>query len=57
VDDNRIIYDNFRRNSLLRKPELANHPNVRIIQGDILDPELPQSSRDSINIVVHVIDC
>jgi nucleoside-diphosphate-sugar epimerase len=54
VDDNRIIiYDNFRRNSLLQKPELANHPNVSIVRGDILDPELLKSSIDSANIVVH----
>ncbi len=54
VNDNQIIiYDNFRRNSLTRKPELANHPNVSIVQGDILDCESLQSALDSANLVIH----
>jgi UDP-glucuronate decarboxylase len=54
VEDNRIIiYDNFRRNSLTRKPELLEHPNVTIVQGDILDPQLLQDSIDHANIVIH----
>lgn len=54
VEHNRIIiYDNFRRNSLARKPELTDHPQVSIIQGDILDREKLQDAIDSSNIVVH----
>lgn len=54
IADNRIIvYDNFRRNSLTRKPQLANHPNMQIIKGDILDPPSLSEAIDSANIVIH----
>lgn len=54
IEDNRIIiFDNFRRNSLLDKPHLANHPNVELIKGDIRDRSALAASIDSANIVIH----
>ena len=35
-DNQIIIYDNFKRNSIKDK-DFLNHPNVKIIKGDILD--------------------
>ena len=54
VEDNHIIiFDNFRRNSLQDKPNLASHPNVELIRGDIRDRDALASSIDSANIVIH----
>ena len=39
IDRNRVIlYDNLSRNSLKNKP-FQGHPNLRLIQGDVLDFE------------------
>ncbi len=53
VENNRIVaYDNLSRNSLKDKP-YRNHPNLTLIEGDILDGDtLSHSMRDA-NIVVH----
>jgi UDP-glucose 4-epimerase len=47
-----IIYDNLSRNSLKDKP-FNNHPNLKLIPGDVLECEhLCQSMQDA-DIVVH----
>ena len=53
VEQNKIvIYDNFRRNSL-KQNSFATHPNLTVIDGDILDyPKLHQAITGS-HIVVH----
>jgi UDP-glucose 4-epimerase len=53
IETNKIVvYDDFRRNALKHKP-YSNHPNLKIIQGDILDlPHLTKSLTDA-QIVVH----
>ena len=53
VEQNEIvIYDNFRRNSL-KQNSFATHPNLTVIDGDILDyPKLRQAITGS-QIVVH----
>ncbi len=53
VDHNRVIvYDNLSRNSLKSKP-FKNHPNLQIIEGDVLDfQRLCQAMREA-DIVVH----
>lgn len=53
IEDNKIIaYDNLDRNSLKSK-EYANHPNLTLIKGDILDGELLSKSISNAQIVVH----
>ncbi len=48
-----VIYDNFRRNSL-KNWRLENHPNLKIVEGDILDlDKIRQHIADS-DIVVHL---
>jgi len=53
IEDNEVvIYDDFRRNALQSKA-YANHKNLTIIKGDVLDlPKLKRSIKDT-QIVVH----
>ena len=53
IEDNNItVYDDFRRNALHGKP-YTNHPNLQIVEGDILDyPRLKEAIQGS-QIVVH----
>ncbi len=53
IDDNRVIvYDNLSRNSLKDRP-FKNHPNLTVIQGDVLDyPSLEKAMRAP-DIIVH----
>ncbi len=38
VAENRVTaYDNLTRNTLQSRPELAGHPNLKLVQGDVLD--------------------
>ncbi len=53
VDHNHVvIYDNFSRNSLKDKP-FKNHPNLQIIEGDVLDFEHVCQAMQGADIVVH----
>lgn len=53
VEHNRIVvYDNLRRNSLRTRP-YGNHPNLRLIQADILDFDLLSRSMQGADMVVH----
>ncbi|GAA0880917.1 SDR family oxidoreductase [Algoriphagus jejuensis] len=53
VDHNMItVYDNFHRDTLSNS-RYANHPNITIIKGDVLDLELLTSSMAGADIVVH----
>ncbi|KAA9327407.1 NAD-dependent epimerase/dehydratase family protein [Adhaeribacter soli] len=47
-----IVYDNFHRDTLTSS-EVAGHPNLTIIKGDVLDLELLTSSMKGADIVVH----
>jgi len=47
-----IAYDNLTRNSLKDKP-YRNHPNLNIVEGDILDYEKLSRSMEHADIVVH----
>jgi UDP-glucose 4-epimerase len=53
IDDNRVIvYDNLSRNSL-KDRAFKNHPNLTVIQGDVLDyPSLEKAMRAP-DIIVH----
>ncbi|MBO1511734.1 NAD-dependent epimerase/dehydratase family protein [Metabacillus bambusae] len=48
-----IIYDNFARNSIKDKP-FFNHPNLTLIQGDILDLAF---LKDCISTATYIIHC
>jgi len=53
IDENKIIvYDNFNRDALHSKP-YANHPNLTIIKGDVLDIKMLRKVMKGVNIVVH----
>jgi UDP-glucose 4-epimerase len=53
VEKNKIVvYDNFHRDTLTNSG-LANHANVTIVKGDVLDLPFLTSSMKGANIVVH----
>jgi UDP-glucose 4-epimerase len=53
VDNNQIvIYDNFHRDTLTQSG-LANHPNLKVIRGDVLDFEALRQGMTGADIVVH----
>lgn len=53
VEHNKIVvYDNFHRDTLTNSG-LSNHPNVKIIKGDVLDLELLTDSMKGADVVVH----
>jgi nucleoside-diphosphate-sugar epimerase len=54
VDRNQIvILDNCHRNALEGTP-LAQHPNLRLIPGDVLDPEVTRSAMEGCDTIVHL---
>lgn len=53
VDDNKIIvYDNFHRDTLTNSG-LKDHPNIKIIKGDVLDFDLMCESMKGADTVIH----
>lgn len=48
-----VVYDNLRRNALAKTP-YANHPNVKIIVGDVLDATALDAAIDGADWVVHM---
>jgi UDP-glucose 4-epimerase len=53
IEKNKItIYDDFRRDALKDKPYL-NHPNLTIVDGDVMDLQLLKESIKTSQIVVH----
>ena len=53
VEKNEItVFDNYSRDSLSDKP-YANHPNLTVVKGDVLDYDAVASSMDGTDIVVH----
>ena len=53
VDDNRItVYDNFHRDTLSGSA-YADHPNLTVVKGDVLDYDLLASSMKGADIVIH----
>jgi UDP-glucose 4-epimerase len=47
-----VLYDNLTRNSLKDRP-FKNHPNIKLIQGDVLDFEDLSNAMKAADIVVH----
>lgn len=53
IENNKItIYDNFHRDTLTDSG-YSNHPNIKIIKGDVLDKEALTSAMKGADIVVH----
>jgi len=53
VEKNKItVYDNFHRDTLTNSG-YANHPNIKIIKGDVLDKEAMTKAMTGAEIVVH----
>jgi UDP-glucose 4-epimerase len=53
IEDNQVvIYDNFTRDTLSGSP-FVNHPNLKVIKGDVLDFELLRQSMEGADVVVH----
>ena len=53
VEKNKIVvYDNFHRDTL-SKSSYANHPNIKIIKGDVLDATRLTEAMKGSNIVIH----
>jgi nucleoside-diphosphate-sugar epimerase len=54
VDQNDIvILDNFHRNAL-RHTRLSDHPNVKVIRGDVTDPDAAHAAAKGCEIIVHL---
>lgn len=47
-----ILYDNLSRNSLSDRP-FRNHPNLTLVNGDVLDSDHLSEAMKGANIVVH----
>lgn len=47
-----VVYDNYTRNTLKNSP-YAGHPNIREVEGDVLDFEHLQRSMVGSQVVVH----
>ena len=53
IDKNKIVvYDNFHRDTLTSSG-LANHPNITIVKGDVLDAAALTEAMKGADIVVH----
>jgi UDP-glucose 4-epimerase len=53
INDNKIIvYDNFHRDTLTSS-DVANHQNLNIIKGDVLDLEALTNAMKGVDIVIH----
>lgn len=53
IDENQVtVYDNFHRDTLSNS-NVAQHPNLKIIKGDVLDQDLLNQSMKGVDIVVH----
>jgi UDP-glucose 4-epimerase len=53
IDKNKIVvYDNFHRDTLTASG-LSDHPNIKIVKGDVLDLDFITSSMKGSDIVIH----
>ena len=54
VERNRVIaFDNLTRNTLKSLPDLLRHPNLTLVEGDVLDPARLTEAMKGADIVVH----
>ena len=52
IDNQIVVYDNFSRDTLTESG-LAEHPNIEIIKGDVLDFDKLVESMQGAQIVIH----
>jgi UDP-glucose 4-epimerase len=53
VENNKlVVYDNFHRDTL-SSSAFANHPNIKIVKGDVLDFNALSAAMASVDMVVH----
>lgn len=52
ADNDIVVYDNLRRNSLAGRP-YEHHPRLRLVQGDVLDPLALGKAMAGAHLVVH----
>lgn len=53
IENNKIVaFDNFHRDTLTASP-FANHPNLTILRGDVLDKDALRNAMGGAEIVVH----
>ena len=48
-----IVYDTFQRNAL-KETDLLDHPNLTVVQGNVLDAEKLKEAIDDSDVVVHL---
>jgi nucleoside-diphosphate-sugar epimerase len=48
-----VILDNYHRNAL-RHTRLSDHPNVKVIRGDVTDPDAARTAAEGCEIIVHL---
>lgn len=48
-----VILDNYHRNAL-RHTRLSDHPNVKVIRGDVTDPDTAHAAAEGCEIIVHL---
>lgn len=54
VDRNSVTaFDNLSRNTLKDLPDLLSHPNLVVVEGDVLDEKLVRETMRGADIVVH----
>ncbi len=54
IDDNEVvILDTFGRDALRYHPGLAEHPNLAIHRGSVLDPDAVRRAMEGAGVVVH----
>lgn len=54
ADDNSItLFDNLHRDAF-KNTNLADHPNITLVQGDILDRDALRRAADGANIMIHM---
>jgi UDP-glucose 4-epimerase len=54
ISDNYIVaYDNLSRNTIKDLPHLLAHPNLKLVEGDVLDIERLTKAMEKADIVIH----
>jgi UDP-glucose 4-epimerase len=54
VDNNRVVLlDNLHRNSIADDPELSAHPNLSLVQGDVLDQHAVNRAIRGATVLIH----
>ncbi len=49
-----VLFDSFRRDSLKYASHLANHPQIEVVNGDVLNAELVAAAMEGVDTVIHL---